>query len=218
MKVLVACEESGRVRDAFIRRGHDAMSCDIVPSRSDGPHYEGDVRDILSDGWDLLIAFPPCTYLADIGNRWIQKEYHGHVGRRQDMRKSLSLFRALYDAPIPRVCIENPQMHKLAYETFGIKPSQIIQPWQFRDPYTKRTCLWLRGLPRLHPTMMFKPHTTPWVGGGGPRGRRGSQGTDRLAIAKTARHRSETFPGIARAMADQWGKLDSPPSSAYTTK
>lgn len=199
MKVLVACEFSGVVRDAFLERGHDAMSCDLLPTDRPGPHYQGDVRDVLGDGWDLMIAHPPCTYLT-LSGVWL---LHRDPDRWDRMREAASFFAELYNAPIPRVCVENPVMHRYAREAAGIpKATQYVQPWQFGHPETKMTGLWLRGLPKLRETnnvyddMMRLP----------PRERH------RLALLPPSpdrwKIRSTTFPGIAAAMADQWGSLD----------
>jgi len=181
MKVLVACEFSGRVRDAFIRRGHDAMSCDILPTDAEGPHYQGDVRDILQDGWDLMIAHPPCTHLAVSGARWFKD-------KQQEQAEALDFVRLLLDAPIQKIALENP----ISVISSRIrKPDQIIQPWQFGHGETKATCLWLKGLPKLAPTNI--------VDGRKPTVHRLPPSKDRWKI------RSLTYQGIAEAMANQWG-------------
>lgn len=205
MKVLVACEYSGRVRDAFIERGHEATSCDILPSDTPGSHYQGDVRDILDDGWDMLIAFPPCTDLSSIGAAyWPQKQADGR------QQRALDFVRLLMDAPVPRTAVENPVGR---INTAIRRPDQIIQPWMFGDPWTKRTCLWLRGLPLLEPTNAVEPNGF-WVGGGskkdgrslsGEGARQNRTGSDKWA--DIAHDRNKTFQGIADAMADQWGSL-----------
>lgn len=141
MKVLVACEYSGVVRDAFRALGHDAMSCDLLPTDVEGPHYQGDVRDILNDGWDLMIAHPPCTHLAVSGARWFKDKV-------EEQREALDFVRLLMDAPIPKICIENPVS---VISSKIRKPDQIIQPWQYGHGETKATCLWLKGLPLLTP-------------------------------------------------------------------
>ena len=144
MRVLVACEFSGRVRDAFIRHGHDAVSCDLLPSETEGPHYQGDVRDILNNGWDLMVAHPPCTDLAVSGARWF-------ADKRADGRQqaALDFVRLLMDAPIPRIAVENP----VSIISSAIrKPDQVVQPWQFGEGETKATCLWLKDLPKLTAT------------------------------------------------------------------
>ena len=138
MKVLVACEFSGIVRDAFIAKGHDAMSCDILPTESPGPHHRGDVLDIIYDGWDLMIAHPPCTYLTNSGVRWL----HTQPGRWDQLRLAGEFFNRLLDAPINKICIENPIPHKYAIECMnGRRYTQLIQPWQFGHGETKATCL-----------------------------------------------------------------------------
>ncbi len=181
MKVLVACEYSGTVRDAFIRAGHDAMSCDILPTDSNGPHYQGDVRDVLGDGWDLMIAHPPCTHLAVSGARWFKDKV-------TEQAEALDFVRLLMNAPIERIAIENP----VSIISSKIrKPDQIIQPWQFGHGETKATCLWLKSLPKLTPTSI--------VEGRDNRIHRMPPSPDRWKL------RSTTYAGIAQAMADQWG-------------
>ena len=181
MRVLVACEYSGTVRDAFIARGHDAMSCDLLPTERPGPHYQGSVYDILCQGWDLMIAHPPCTHLAVSGARW-WKDKQG------EQAEALDFVRDLMDAPIPRIAIENP-VSKIS--TAIRKPDQIVQPWQFGHGETKATCLWLEGLPLLVPTQI--------VGGREARIHKMSPSPDRW------KERSRTYQGIADAMAAQWG-------------
>ncbi len=183
MRVLVACEFSGIVRDAFIERGHDAWSCDLLPSERLGPHIQGDVLTHLGDGWDLMIAHPPCTYLAVSGARWM-------ASRPALTAEALEFVRVLLDAQIPRIALENP----VSIISSRIRrPDQIIQPWMFGHGETKATCLWLKNLPPLVPTAI--------VAGREARIHRMPPGPDRW------RERSRTFPGIARAMADQWGEL-----------
>lgn len=192
MRVLVACEFSGRVRDAFIAKGHDAISCDLLESETPGPHYQGDVKDVIGDGWDLMIAFPPCTDLTTACARdWPKKQADGRQA------KALAFVQALMDADIPCVAIENPTGR---INTAIRKPDQIIQPWQFGDPWRKRTCLWLKGLPPLEPTAVVEP-TGYWMGG---QGYPGDKRYDRRGH-RNQRDRARTFPGIAAAMADQWG-------------
>jgi hypothetical protein len=191
MRVLVACEFSGIVRDAFIAAGHDAVSCDLLPSERPGPHVQGNALiEAYRGTWDLMIAHPPCTYLANSGVRWL----YGGKGTVRDperwsrMEDAAAFFEALLEAPIPRVAVENPIMHRHA----GLpKPSQIVQPWQFGHPETKATGLWLRNLPPLTPTNI--------VPGREPRVHHASPGPDRW------KERSRTLPGIAAAMAEQWG-------------
>ena len=181
MRVLIACEFSGTVRDAFTRRGHDAWSCDLLPSETPGQHYQGDVRDVLVGTWDVMIAHPPCTHLAVSGARWFKDK----LGQQQE---ALDFVRLLLDAPIPRIALENP----ISIISSKIrKPDQIIQPWQFGHGETKATCLWLKGLPPLQPTDIVEGRTA--------RVHRMSPGPDRW------KERSRTFQGIADAMASQWG-------------
>lgn len=181
MRVLVACEFSGTVRDAFIARGHEAMSCDILPTECEGPHYCGDVREVLANGWDLMIAHPPCTHLAVSGARWFKD-------KRSEQEEALDFVRTLLAAPIPRIAIENPVS---VISSRIRKPDQIIQPWQFGHGETKATCLWLVGLSPLVPTNI--------VSGRENRVHRMPPGPNRW------RERSRTFQGIAEAMAEQWG-------------
>lgn len=182
MRVLIACEYSGKVRDAFRKLGHDAISCDLLPTETPGPHYRGDVMDILYDGWDMMIAHPPCTHLAVSGARWFTE-------KQQEQAEALDFVRLLMDAPIPLIVIENP----ISIISSRIrKPDQIIQPWQFGHGETKATCLWLKGLPKLQPTNI--------VEGREARIHKMPPGPDRW------KKRSETFQGIADAMAAQWGK------------
>lgn len=149
MKVLIACEYSGKVRDSFIKMGHEAVSCDLLPSESNfGPHYQGDVLDILENGWDILIAHPPCTYLCNSGVSWLHKDPE----RWDKMVEGANFFKKLLMCNIPKIAIENPIMHKYAVEIIGRRQDQVIQPWMFGHGETKATCLWLKGLPLLKPT------------------------------------------------------------------
>lgn len=183
MRVLVACEYSGRVRDAFRALGHDAMSCDLLPTEVQGPHYEGDVFDIIDDGWDLMIAHPPCTHLAVSGARWFKDKV-------AEQAEALAFVRRLLDAPIPRIALENP----ISIISSRIRrPDQIIQPWQFGHGETKATCLWLKGLRLLEPTNV--------VDGREARVHKMPPSPDRW------KERSRTYEGIAAAMAAQWGGL-----------
>lgn len=195
MKVLVACEYSGRVRDAFIARGHEAMSCDIIPTDVDGPHYQGDVRDILNDGWDLMIAHPPCTYLSVSGMHWTTRGFRDP----QLTEDALAFVRLLMDAPIQRIAIENP----ISVISSRIrKPDQIIQPWMFGHDASKSTCLWLKGLPSLIPTSIVEPRM---VNGRKRWRNQTDSGQNRLGPSDDRwKIRSETFQGIAAAMAEQW--------------
>ena len=182
MKVLIGCEYSGVVRDAFIVRGHDAISCDLLPTETPGPHYQGDVRDIIGDGWDLAIFHPPCTHLAVSGARWFRD-------KQAEQAEALAFVRELLSAPIPRIALENP----VSIISSRIrKPDQIIQPWQFGHGETKATCLWLKNLPLLAPTDI--------VDGREARVHKMPPGPDRW------KERSRTYHGIAEAMADHWGE------------
>ena len=191
MRVLIACEHSGTVRDAFLARGHDALSCDLLPTESPGPHYQGDVRDVLGDGWDLMIAHPPCTHLAVSGARWFKD-------KQAEQQEALDFVRLLLDAPVPRIALENP----VSIISSRIrKPDQIIQPYEHGHEATKTTCLWLKGLPHLKPSHMVGKgarHVTK-SGRSLPEWYNLPPSPDRWKI------RSATFPGIAAAMADQWG-------------
>lgn len=181
MRVLVACEYSGRVRDAFTARGHKALSCDLLPTDTPGPHYQGPVEDILNDGWDVMIAHPPCTHLAVSGARWFHK-------KQREQAEALDFVRLLLNAPIPKIALENPVS---VISSRIRKPDQIIQPWMFGHGETKATCLWLKNLNPLMPTEIVegreaKVHRMP-------------PGADRWKL------RSLTYQGIADAMALQWG-------------
>lgn len=198
MRVLVACEHSGAVRDAFAALGHDAWSCDLLPSLQPGQHIQADVRQILADGWDLLIAHPPCTYLSYAGMRW----WH-EPGRAEKRQAALAFFMAMVNAPVPHVCVENPRgLPCQAYR----QPDQVIHPYYFGDPALKRACLWLKNLPPLwwsEPGELFsvtaveRPQPTSID----------STGKARHFVDGTARDplvRSRTFPAVAAAMAAQW--------------
>ena len=183
MRILVGCESSGIVREAFRAKGHDAVSCDVTNSEQKGPHIKGNVLDHLEDGWDMLIAFPPCTYLTraqnGFGREWI---YCDEFIEARDL--ALLFVAALLNAPIPKIALENPPG---AIATHIMPSTQRIHPWQFGHPIEKTTCLWLKGLPPLVPTCIASYPRVPW-----------------LKVAHTPRDRSRTFPGIARAMAQQW--------------
>lgn len=201
LRVLVACEYSGTVRRAFADRGHDAWSCDLLPSEDrSNKHIIGDARDILGDGWDLLmVAHPPCTRLCNSGVRWLSGPPPGKTveDMQRELRDGAALFSAFWNAPIERICIENPIMHRHAkalIENYA-DPAQSVQPWQFGHGETKRTCLWLRNLPQLIPTNI--------VDGREARVHR-STGWGKHAETRWLA-RSRFFPGIAEAMADQWG-------------
>lgn len=182
LRVLVACEMSGVVRDAFAARGHEAWSCDVLDCERDPTfHMRGDVRWVLSDFWDVMVAFPPCTHLCVSGARWFKDKL-------PQQQEAVDFVRLLLNAPIARIAVENPIG---VLSTRIRKPDQIIQPWQFGHGETKATCLWLRGLPKLKPTAI--------VSGRVARVHRASPGPDRW------KERSRTLPGIADAMATQWG-------------
>ena len=197
MRVLVACEFSGTVRDAFLRKGHFAISCDLMDSDSDfGEHYKGDVEDILYDKWDLLIAHPPCTYLANSGVSWL----HRDATRWPKLDAAAKFFNMLLDAPIKKKCIENPIMHKYAKGRIGLRDqSQVIQPWMFGHAEQKATCLWLRGLPKLTETFNVKEQMASLSNKERQRLHYLSPSKDRWKL------RSKTYSGIAKAMANQWG-------------
>jgi hypothetical protein len=182
VRVLIACEESGVVRRSFRVMGHEAWSCDLLPARDGSPfHYQGDVRDVLYDGWDMLIAHPPCTHLSVSGARWFKN-------KQREQAEALDFVRLLLDTDIPRTALENPVS---VISSRIRKPDQIIQPWMFGHGETKATCLWLKNLPLLVPTEV--------VAGREARIHRMAPGPDR------SRLRSETYAGIAAAMAMQWG-------------
>ena len=190
MRILIACEYSGSVRDAFIRGGHDAMSCDLLPTDAPGPHYQGDVMNVLNDDWDMMVAHPPCTHLAVSGARWFKD-------KQAEQADALAFVRQLLDAPIPRIALENPVS---IISSHIRKPDQIIQPWMFGHEATKTTCLWLKGLPHLMPTNIVGKgarHITK-SGKSLPKWYNLPPSADRWKI------RSATFQGIADAMATQW--------------
>lgn len=201
MKILIACEYSGRVRDAFIARGHAAMSCDLLPTDAPGPHYQGDVFDIINDGWDLMVAHPPCTYLSVSGMHWTTRGLRDP----QLTEDALAFVQRLMDAPVERIAVENP----ISVISSRIrKPDQIISPYQFGHDASKKTCLWLKNLPLLTATQIVEPRIviTP---SGKPAKRWGNQcdnyGQDKLPpSADRWKLRSATYQGIADAMAAQW--------------
>lgn len=196
MKVLVACEYSGRVRDAFRARGHDAMSCDLLPTDTEGPHYQGDVFDLDLTQFDLMIAHPPCTYLTNSGVKWL----HRDPERWAKLDEGAAFFKALLDAPVPRIAIENPIMHKYAKERIGgVKQTQVIQPWMFGHMDQKATCLWLKGLPPLRETNNVKAEMMALPDNERQRLYYLPPSPDRWKL------RSTTYQGIADAMAAQWG-------------
>ena len=183
MKILIACEFSGIVRDAFLKKGCDVLSCDFLPTEKFGPHYKGNVMDIIRDNWDMMIAHPPCTHLAVSGARWFKD-------KQNEQKEAIKFFMMLINAPIKHICVENPiSIMSTRYR----KPDQIIQPWMFGHGETKATCLWLKGLPKLEPTDV--------VEGRENRIHKMPPSPDRGKL------RSATYPGIARAMAEQWGDV-----------
>jgi hypothetical protein len=197
MRVLVACEYSGTVRDAFRRAGHDAMSCDLLPTEAPGPHYQGDVRDVLDDGWDLMVAHPPCTYLSVSGMHWTTRGLRDP----QLTEDALTFVRLLLEAPVPRIALENPVS---VISSRIHKPDQIVQPWMFGHDASKKTCLWLKGLPRLVPTAIVAPRI---VNGRKRWGNQTNSGQNKLPPSEDRwKIRSATYQGIADAMADQWGR------------
>ena len=200
MRVLVACEYSGAVRDEFIKLGHDAMSCDLLPTDVPGPHYEGDVFDIINDGWDLMIAHPPCTFISRARARWMYQNNNINKNRLVKALEAKDFFMRLYNADIEKIAIENPTPLKILNMPL---PSQAIQPYEFGHPFSKRTLLWLKNLPLLKPTNILNEYTPflPSNTGGAKRGQKTHKGT-----AKNWKESSTTFQGIAKAMADQWSK------------
>lgn len=198
MRVLVACEYSGAVRDAFIALGHESLSCDLLPTDSPGPHYQGDVRDVINQGWDLMVAHPPCTYLSVSGMHWTTR------GLRDPKltEDALDFVKLLLNAPIPRIALENPVS---VISSRIRKPDQIITPYQFGHDASKKTCLWLKNLPPLMPTKIIEPRI---VDGKKRWGNQTDSGQNKLApSADRWKIRSETYKGIAEAMASQWGAL-----------
>ncbi len=190
MRILVACEFSGIVRDALCAKGHDAWSCDLLDTERPGPHIKDDVLNHLGNAWDMMIAFPPCTHLAVSGARWFET-------KQVEQRKAIWFFKELADAPIPRICIENPVG---IMSTLWRKPDQIIQPWQFGYPESKKTCFWLKGLPKLIPTKILPlPASGRWAN-------QTPSGQNKLGPSPDrGKIRSITYKGIAEAMAEQWG-------------
>lgn len=210
MKVLIACEYSGTVRDAFLRRGHDAISCDLLPSDSPGPHYQGDIFDFFNplkrldlqgggcrfyQEYDLMIAHPPCTYLTNSGVTWLHKD----ITRWPKLFEGAEFFKKLLNAPIPKIAIENPIMHKYSKSIIGTHQSQVVQPWMFGHAESKATCLWLKGLEPLKETNNVKEEFL----------KRDKKDAQRLHYLPPSperwKLRSTTFQGIADAMASQWG-------------
>jgi len=198
MKVLIACEFSGTVRDAFTKQGHDAWSCDLEPSETPGNHHQGNVLDILDKGWDLMIAHPPCTHLAVSGARHFAKKIAD--GRQQE---GIDFFMALANSNIPRYAIENPiGIMSTKYR----KPDQIVNPWEYGHRVTKATCLWLKNLPKLTPTNIVDKGEI-WTAKSGKQMSQWYYDTSCLPPKEREKARNKTFQGIADAMAAQWGKL-----------
>lgn len=209
MRVLVACEYSGRVREAFAKRGHDVMSCDLRPTEQGtsnrSRHYQGDVRDVLYEGWDLMIAHPYCTFNTLAGIRWMYHPEDTHLpaeqrrrhpqypNRMRDFEEGVKFFNLLQNAPIGRICLENSQPHGLAMSRIG-RYTQVVQPWMFGEPYTKGACLWLKNLPKLVAKTKKSDFTRIEAAC-----HNASPGPDR------ERERSRTYQGIANAFAEQWG-------------
>lgn len=195
-RVLVACEYSGVVRDAFAAHGHQAVSCDVLPSERPGPHIIADVLDVLDYGWDLMVAHPPCQYLATSGVRWL----HEDPDRLPKTSAGARFFNAMLEAPIPLIAVENPVQHGYAKKMIRGRPAQAIQPWMFGEDTSKKTLLWLKGLPPLRPTKVLvrrryanqTPSGQNKLGPGDPR---------------RALERARTPDGVAEAMASQWGSL-----------
>ena len=204
MKVLIACEFSGTVRDEFIKQGHDAVSCDLLPSMSKyGPHIQGDVLDVIhAEKWDLMIAHPPCTYLSVVGNKWLKN----NPERERKRAEAFNFAMILYNADIPRICMENPMGYLNSHFR---KPDQTIHPWMFGDREMKRTCLWLKNLPKLYWSLPYAHKPEPiWI-------RHTEKGEGKKVYftescircndSERWMVRSKTFHGIAEAMAVQWG-------------
>lgn len=210
VKVMIACESSGRVRDAFLALGHDAISCDLLPTESPGPHYQGDVLDIINDGFDLMIAHPPCTYLTGSAE-WALGDgpYHQKVkpgtlvgeARREARREAVEFARMFFTADIKMKAVENPVGCLGRYLR---KPDQYIQPHEFGDDASKKTGIWLWNLPKLKPTLHVAPR---WVNGKPRWANQTDSGQNRLSPGPDRwKDRSKTYPGICAAMADQWGR------------
>ena len=200
MRVLIACEYSGAVREAFKARGHYAMSCDLLDTDVAGNHYVGDVFDIINDGWDLMVAHPPCTYLTNSGVCWLyNKDGSRNEPRGENLKEGAEFFAKLLNAPIPKIAVENPIMHKHGKALIGnVQPTQIIQPFMFGHPERKATCLWLKNLPALKETNNVKQEMEALPKSQQQRIHYLSPSKDRW------KERSRTFRGIAEAMADQW--------------
>jgi hypothetical protein len=197
MKVLIACEYSGTVRDAFRAKGHDAWSCDLLPTDVPGPHFQGDVLQVLAQGWDLMVAHPPCTYMTNSGVSWLHKKPE----RWAQLEDAARFFSALWNAPIQRIAIENPIMHKYAKQRIGgLQQAQVIQPWMFGHMEQKATCLWLKNLPPLTQTKNVRAEMKLLPDNQRQRLHYLPPSADRWKL------RSTTYAGIAAAMAEQWGR------------
>ncbi|KKL97890.1 hypothetical protein LCGC14_1829960 [marine sediment metagenome] len=199
MRVLICCEFSGIVRDAFKAKGHDAWSCDLLPTEREGQHIQGDVLDILNDGWDMILAFPPCTYLCVSGIRWIG--HPKHPNRRELQRQAIDFFMAFINSKAPKVVVENPiSIMSTKYR----KPDQIIRPCMFGDDSNKATCLWLRKLPKLKPTNIIEPGRH--ISASGRSWDKWFFDTSLISnLAERSKARSRTFQGVADCMAATWG-------------
>jgi hypothetical protein len=195
VRVIIACEFSGTVRDAFTRAGHHAISCDLLPTETDGPHIQGDIRDVDLSKFDLMIAHPPCTYLAVSGIHWNKRV----PGRALKTEAALDFVRYLLDAPVPAIALENPIS---VISTRVRKPDQIVQPFWFGHPESKQTCLWLKGLPLIKPTnLLALPASGRWAN-------QTPSGQNKLGpSADRWKLRSKTYPGLAEAMVEQWGAV-----------
>lgn len=206
LKILVACEESQAVTKEFRKLGHEAYSCDILPCSGGHPewHYQRDVNELLKTKWDLIIAFPPCTYLTVTGNRWFNVEKYGDkaLKRIEDRKEAIDFFMLFANADCDYIAIENPVG---IMSTEWRKPNQIINPFQFGDPFEKKTCLWLKGLPNLKPTNVVEPAPRKYFKSGKshPEWYANALG---LPAEERSKVRSKTFPGIAEAMAKQWSE------------
>jgi hypothetical protein len=202
LRVLVACEESQAVTKEFRKLGHEAFSCDLLPESGGHPewHIKGDVLNVLNEGWDMMIAHPPCTYLTNSGVRWLwNKDRSRNWDRWQKLKEGADFFKALLDAPIPLIAIENPIPHKYAVELIGRKYDQCIQPYHFGHTESKATCFWLKGLPKLKATNDVKEQWKKLPKNEAQRLHYLPPGPERSKL------RSKTFQGIAQAMAEQWG-------------
>ena len=203
-KILIACEYSGTVRDAFAKMGHDAWSCDILPTDVEGQHYQCDIADVIGNGWDLMIAHPPCTFMSNAGAcRMYPTKGVIDPARLAKAMEAKKFFMQFIESNIAKVCIENPAPLKVVALP---KESQIIQPWMFGDPHTKKTLLWLKGLPHLVPTNVITEDITPFCPSGTGR-KLGGKYLGAAIRGNDSKNRSKTFQGIADAMAAQWGAL-----------